>query len=664
MISFNKSQIVWLKNAFKNLFSFQNLTYLFFTIFIFILSYILKFKDLKNFSNKENVLSCFDCYWYARISKEILNEVYSRIDYLRNVPDFAVNPKFPHLISFFTAYFSKIFNIDLNTLFLFLPPIFSVFFIIPLLFWIKRFAPIYVFISGAMLGIFNLIYYDRTTLGRFDTDFLILFFVFCLILLITLVSEITGKKSYIYLFLAGIVFNIFMWCYYKPLFSILFVISLLSGLILFKKNSKEQILLKVVIFILLINPFTLLEGLHIFHYINSYFEKKQVEVLPINITVSIAELQGLNFKQFVILTTDNFLTAILGFIGLLFLFIRKFKYMIIALPVLLIGLVSFKSGLRFVMYLAPFLGMGLGYITFLFFDLISKRYSNLQKPIFLFGLIFIAFISFPAKRIYNEFRPLLSDNLYNSYKNLGQITEPNSYIWTWWDFGDPIEYISERGTFVDNQSFNKHKLFFISHFFGLKDENKAKNIVAFATNHYFKEYKEITDVEKLKEKIYSCNETPSRPVYIAITRKEFTNKYMLVIGAYSEKNKNVPVASSLLKCKTEEEYYDCYFMKLDKKTNSIEWKNEKFEEELPFKKIVLIDESTLKLETVLAESKDEEKNKILEILKRDEEHVYFSIIHKDFENTIINRMYFLKDNFKNFQLIYDNFPYLVVYKVL
>ncbi len=650
--------------VFKNLISLKNIIYFSSLIFIVSLTYILKFKDLKNFSNKENVLSCFDCYWYARISKEILNDIYTRIDYLRNVPDFTVNAKYSYLSSVFTAYFSKIFNIDLSTLFLFFPPLLSVLFIIPLMFWIKRFAPIHVFIAGAMLGNFNFIYFDRTVLGRFDTDFLILFFVFLIILLITLTSETTGKKSYIYLIITGIAFNIFMWWYYKPLFAILFSLSLLFGLVLFNKKSKKEIIIKFIIFFLLINPVTIFEGLNITNYIYGYFFKMNDSVLPINITVSIAELQNLNFKQFVYLTTDNYLTVILAFIGLFLLFMKKFKYMMIALPILLIGLASFKSGMRFIMYISPFLGMGLGFIVYLFFKLISDRYIVLKRPILIFGLIFVAFISFPAKRLYNEFRPLLSNTLFNDYKKLKEITETNSYIWTWWDFGDPIEYLSERGTFVDNQNFNQHKLFFISHFFGLKDENKARNIVAFTTNNHSRTYENITDLKQLKEKIYSYNESLSHPVYITITRKEFTNKYMLVIGAYTEENKNVPVASSLLKCKTEEKYYNCYVFYLDKKTNTIKWKNEEFQNKPPFKKIILIDESILKLKTILYEDEANESNKTLEILKRDENNLYFSIIHKDFENTIINRMYFLKDNFKNFKLIYDNFPYLVVYKTL
>ncbi len=647
---------------FKNLFSFNNVLSILSLFSIFTLSYILKLKDLKNFSNKENILSCYDCFWYARIAKDILNDSYTRIDYLRNVPDLGVNPKFPYLISFFTAYFSKFTGIDLNNLFLFLPPILSVFFIIPLFFWTKRFAPLHVFISGAMVGVFNLIYYERTTLGRFDTDFLILFFVFFLIFLITLTSESTGKKSYIYLILTGIVFNIFMWWYYKPLFSILFTFSLVSGLILFGKNSKKEVLIKTGIFILLINPMTIFDGLNIFNYIHNYFYKKNESILPLNITVSIAELQAINFKQFVYFTVDNYISAVLSILGLILLFIKRFKYMIIALPIMLIGLVSFKSGLRFVMYFSPFLGMGLGYLFYLLFEFISVRYRKYKKPIFVFGIFFVAFLSFPAKRLYFISAPLLSNNLFNSFKHIGEITEKNAYIWTWWDFGDPIEFVSNRGTFVDNQSFNAYKLFFISHFFGLKDEEKARNTIAFATNNLFKDYKNINNLDKLKEKIYSYNENLYHPVYISITQKEFTNKYMLVIGSYSKENKNVPVSSFLLKCKTEKDFYDCFFFKMDKKTNFIEWKKQNLQEKNPFYKIVLLDESKLKIKEVLFENKDEKSKKILEILKKDDRNVYFSIIHKDFENTIINRMFFYRDDFKNFKLVYDNFPYLVLYK--
>ncbi len=61
-------------------------------LLIYTLVFILRTPSIKSLlENKPNVITCYDCFYYARLVKEKVLDTITPIDYLKNVPDFAVN---------------------------------------------------------------------------------------------------------------------------------------------------------------------------------------------------------------------------------------------------------------------------------------------------------------------------------------------------------------------------------------------------------------------------------------------------------------------------------------------------------------------------------------------------------------------------------------------
>jgi len=154
-----------------------------FLIIVFIIILLFRFKDITHFLYKENLITGYDAYYYARLSEEIFQN--QDIDKLRNVPDFfgVEKPLIAYLGNFLSYLIPK------EYVYAYTPPLLSVFFVIPLFFWIKRFSNIYLFIGSALIGGLNSIYFSRTYIGKYDTDSLILFFIFLILLFITISLE-------------------------------------------------------------------------------------------------------------------------------------------------------------------------------------------------------------------------------------------------------------------------------------------------------------------------------------------------------------------------------------------------------------------------------------------------------------------------------------------
>jgi len=641
---------------------------------VFLFSILFRLKDLNNFleENKDNVISCFDCFFYARISKSLLENDFFLIDYLRNVPDFVSYKAVPSLMVFFPYILSYLSGQKIEIFFALLPPVLSVLFVIPLYFWIREFGNVHIFLGGAILGIFNLIYFNRTDIGRFDTDSLILFFVFLILLFLTK-SVYNKKYSYIYVVISAILFNIFMFWYPKPIFSLFFVVSLLLGL-MYAKNNIKDIFFKISLFILIAGPSLFFNSLYKIPmaYIKGYILKVNSPILPFSLTANISELKGISFNQFVMFTTDNPVTAFLSLVGLLLLFWNKRKYMLLAVPFIALGLSSFLAGNRFIIYLAPFLGMGLGYLIYTVFNALSNHLSFFRrKSFYIFSVVLVLFFSFPPQRIYAETSPILTKEVWESLKEVSSSIRKDSYLWSWWDYGYILQYTLGCGTYTDNGNIHLFKSYLFAHSMMTYDENISKNIIAFATNNRFNYYgkniKSIEDTLKVIKKIYTYNELPDKQVYIFLfpgimLKSIIHNLGVFGTGIYDEE---VPSVTTFQQCEEKEkDFYDCGIVSVKVNNNGnfqIHWKNFSLKSNPPYKEAIFINRESETKETFF-KNENYPKNRFLQVVYS-KNGVYFIIANYMIKDSILNRMFIMKDKFRNFSIVYDNFPHLIVYKV-
>jgi dolichyl-diphosphooligosaccharide--protein glycosyltransferase len=222
--------------------------------------------------------------------------------------------------------------------------------------------------------------------------------------------------------------------------------------------------------ILAINPIIIAEG--IFNLANSLTVYIFKFGLPQNdfpnIYVSISELVHRDLDIIAAWTIGNKYLFLIAVVGLILFAISKFRLFVLLLPILLMGLISLKGPSRFAMFLAPMLGIGLGFlIDWLIYKFSLKEKLNNTFYKFIFDLGIIALISAiliwtNLKSFYFKPAPIMTSFLAKTFINLQKITPPNAWIWTWWDYGYAIQYYARRATFHDGGSQGTPKTYFVA----------------------------------------------------------------------------------------------------------------------------------------------------------------------------------------------------------
>ena len=97
---------------------------------------------------------------------------------------------------------------------------------------------------------------------------------------------------------------------------------------------------------------------------------------------TITETQRRPFNEIINMIFAIKSIALLGLAGSIAYFIMNFKKSIFLLPVFCAGLMAFVTSNRFAMFLAPFVGLGIGYIFHLLINYILKFTNlNLKKSL-------------------------------------------------------------------------------------------------------------------------------------------------------------------------------------------------------------------------------------------------------------------------------------------
>ncbi|RMA93294.1 hypothetical protein [Hydrogenothermus marinus] len=655
----------------------------------FSIVYFFKFRFLIEFIEKykDYVITGADAFYYARKAKELLeNSPNLTIDYLKNVPDFSIS--FVNFHSYIAYILAKYLHIDLNTIFLLFPPLFAPLFVIPLLSLLKDITKdkeLFLFFipSVTILGSLNIIYAGRTQLGRFDTDFLILFFLFGIYLFVyKLIKNLENIKSVlINLTIIFILYKLFMWHYPKNVFSLMFLFSfVITSFYIYKtkliKNLKINFLFSLLFFALIMNNELIGSVLSIYKYFTSYiFKITQPSFLPASVSISISELQGLTLKQVINITTDNILAFIIAIFGLILFFYRYKTFFLLLFPVFALGLTSFGSN-RFMMYLAPFIGIGVGYGVYIFYSFLKDRFLNtdfLKNTTFTF-LLFITFLfSTPPNAFLLIPRPLFSEGIYKSTLEANKYLKEDSYIWAWWDYGLAIQYLLNKGTFTDNGNFNQIKMYSFANSMYTTNPKRTYKLISYLTNKGTKNLIKKNNLINIKIDEYlnlvdNYKEKPKKDVYIFIYGRDLHSDFIPMIGFAGTKIQKfqLPLVKSFYKCMEKDNLIKCPTFSYNLENNTFLVKNQNISqvifvdrEKRIHKKVNFLYELSNKNQTNLIN----DKNLVLEIIKTKDNKYYELLVSDIFINTMIDKMFVKANKFKNFQLVYDNFPNLVVYKI-
>ncbi len=628
------------------------------------------------FYEKKPLFTSYDAFLFARYAKEEACGKYKAEarDNIRFVPDNLLtnNVTYPSPIpleSWITAKLMNLTNTSIEWIALYLTPIFAVFFVIPFSLYFYRIGLPLTGLAGSIVGVISLIYVIRTSIVRFDTDSLNLFFPFLIAFLLHTAIDFKSKKRYLTLATTGIVSYLYYWWYGHPgIILVIFAFFTFLELFLYKIEL-NQVLKDIGLLSLFSNPLVLVNG--IFNliastktYLINYFKPAVEGGFP-NVLMSISEAKHFDLDKLSVLTAGNKWVFFVGIAGIIVLVLRKWKDAFLLLPVLLIGLMALKGGNRFAMYLAPFVGAGFGYL----FEAGLESLKENKKRLLLYAF---SFLIVPAILIYSNrnsikfsITPKITPALAGDFEKLTRLTPSNSWIWTWWDYGYAIQYYAGRGVYHDGGSQGSPKTYFVATSFSTDKPEVARNVILGISNIGATGIKKLLKEGKRPEEIRSLifsgaySKPVRNPVYWAFTGDE-VGKFAWInyFGTWDFKRKKgkwSPIFE-LGNCRVvSKNVIACGVKVLDLNKGVLILPNR----EIPLKALILKDRDKEKK----AEKSYHDKGLYLEIIRKGTRDYLYLVPPQAFPS-MFNQMYLLK-NFDNryFELIYDDFPTMVLYKV-
>ncbi len=278
------------------------------------------------------------------------------------------------LLSYLIAHLAPFFNDNYYLTGTLLIPALASLFILPLgiyFFWIG--VPVSGLLGG-LVGTFAGGYYMRSSIGRIDTDMLNLFFPVLAGLLILLAGKAkTERNVLLYSVGAGLSLFLFQWWYGKSAFTLAYFMVLVFSLFV-KQIRFRAILVGAFLFVLCAEPATFISGSGSAEsFLENYFVFEETAYNTViddgttpatfpNVFKTISEADTVHLDEVFRRILSNHFIGWAGLLAFFVLVILRWRVLLPLVPMLALGLLSFQSSNRFIMFLAPFIGIGLGWL--------------------------------------------------------------------------------------------------------------------------------------------------------------------------------------------------------------------------------------------------------------------------------------------------------------
>jgi dolichyl-diphosphooligosaccharide--protein glycosyltransferase len=149
------------------------------------------------------------------------------------------------------------------------------------------------------------------------------------------------------------------------------------------------------------------------------------------------------------------LVSLAGLAGLMGLALGAGRRFLGLMPILFLGALSLVRGNRFAMYLAPFVGMGLGFLVSLFLSQLGAQMPPVWRQRLRYPATIASFwVTLALCFCFGSFtanpppRPWVHPRTYRAYQCLSRLGE-EAAVWAAWDHGYPIQDIGRQPTYAD-----------------------------------------------------------------------------------------------------------------------------------------------------------------------------------------------------------------------
>lgn len=361
-----------------------------------------------------------------------------------------------HSIEYLIYYLVKFTPLSLDEVMYFAPAFLSTLIIIPTM----LLASLYIR-SKTILVILGLVsgvgygYYSRTYLGYFDTD--VLNNVFPMFMIYGMVLSL--KTQVYYSLWITILSSILYASWYQasmPLIFALYGNFILYILIVYYSRitfSKKILYYFLTTLLILAIALFLIDFTFILKYLHSYVFKSAFIALSDFKFVApmqhLAEAKSTSLFFIAKLISGNILIFILSSIGYILLIV-KHKEMIVTLPMVLLGLLSIYSGIRFHIYATTLFVLSYFFLLFYLIDYFKAKKYLAMLIILLFSLPSLYENGKIIDYWNSHAKPVFTPEQVKALKHLEEISTTQDYAITWWDFGGATLYYSGLKTMINN----------------------------------------------------------------------------------------------------------------------------------------------------------------------------------------------------------------------
>ncbi len=648
--------------------------YIVLILIVFSISAYARYNQYSHWKQHESVyfvqnypaMTTLDAYYWLRYAKEYKNGTYNKYDNdtLRAYPDTTSKPHTAPLLSFIIAKLSSISHLDIYRSGLFLVPILASLFIIPAALYFFYCSMPMAGIIGGFVGTFSWMYYLRTSMGRVDTDLLQLFFLFLSSLFLLLIMETKeNRRIYIYSGLIGLTLALFGW-WYAHTGIILIYMAFLIFILLINKVKTKTILISALIFIIFANPFYVYNGFYnLFGFLHNYFVIKNSTSSGFpNILKTITEAEHMPFSKVIVYILSSKIVNIVGLLGFLISVIFLKRNILPLLPILGLGIMAFSGANRSIMFLAPFVGFGIGF----FIDwLVSylKRLVSVNKLtatavsiiaaiLIIFGLSKLSAINFVP-------RPSIASDIIASFIDIKHKIK-HANIVSWWDYGYAIEDIDGFATYHDGGAHGGARTYFIARGFSGDNQTELHNTISyidkFGIQSIDKSIKNGATTKSVIDNVtHYSNKIEHKNNYLLFTR-DMISKFQAIsyIGNWDFKTKEShPLGFGMLMCTAfKSNILKCSGNIFDLNKGLINGK-------IHIKRAVFSENGNTAMQKNYFD-----RGLTLELILRNNELIYAIVCDEKTYKTNFNQIYLLGNyNRKYFQEVYNNFPSARMFKI-
>lgn len=389
-------------------------------------------------------------------------------------------------LSTLTFLLCKVLPFSLETIMVYLSIFLASLIVVPMILIGKEFGDARPFFVASLIASIANSYYNRTMAGYYDTDMLVivlpLFAIWGIIrlhfkgdlisFLIISISMLAYNWWYPSSYTLCVAMTLFYAIYtvvlerrnLKNYQAILFMILAITaapyavrlgliialfGLIYFRANLLS-VRVMIGLFVSVLALFVIFGGLNPiwfqakFYLFRSLGDSSSVSFYFYNVNQTIMESGRIDLDLFTQRISGHWSVFIAGVIGYVLLCF-KFRIFLVAIPMVGLGFLALKGGLRFTIYAVPIVAMGFGYLLYY----LLKRAKIAKINLIAFIITLVALIPSIIHIYYYKPSSVLFKTEVNVLDKLGKIADREDYTLAWWDYGYAIRYYSDTKTLID-----------------------------------------------------------------------------------------------------------------------------------------------------------------------------------------------------------------------